>query len=242
MIDLHMHSSFSPDSKESLDTYFKHTTEDVVVTTEHLDYMQTGNNHSIPDYRSQVAEVNRCSEQYEVKGLVGIEVGYTIESEERVIEFLSDKQYDFKILSIHQDDISDYLYKADGYVVDLEYYFNSLISGLTNIDGIDSLGHLDYPFRNNQLDDSFFTNPKLQVVLSLLIEKGVALEINTRSLYQFDNLEFYRQLLPIYNKLGGKLISIASDAHSLSYYQYHFADAVELINRLGNFEYINHKY
>lgn len=75
-----------------------------------------------------------------------------------------------------------------------------------------------------------------------MIEKGIALEVNTRSCYQFGNVDFYKQLLRLYSEYGGKLISLGSDAHYLKYYRFHFEDALAMISDIGEFDIINLNY
>lgn len=243
LIDLHMHSVFSADSQQLVEDYFKHSEAQVIVTTEHLDFMQNLERPDmILDYGGLKTEMMRCSAVYQKTALIGIEIGYTIESEQRIKDYLEEKVFDFKILSVHQDEQSDYLHKEAGYQVDCDYYLETIIAGLKAVEGIDSLGHLDYPFRKNSLDPSFIDNPKLLQVFELLVAKNIALEVNTRSLFQYRNVGLYQQLLSRYKQAGGKLISLASDAHSIDYYQYHFEQSVQLINQSGEFELINYRY
>lgn len=243
LIDLHLHSNFSPDSKQSIESYFQSAAVTSFVTTDHLDYWQNAKHQNVVlDYQGLKEEISKHAQAYLKEYYIGVEVGYHPSVEAETIGYLKNKQFDILILSFHQDGNQDYLYTNQDYIVDEEQYLDNIIRGLSVIENVTILGHLDYPFRNNQMSNQFLSNPKLKTILKLLIEKHIALEVNTRSVYQFKNLEFYRQLLSLYYEQGGRLISLGSDGHSFEYYRYHFADAQDLLSSIGEFEVINNNY
>lgn len=242
-IDLHLHSQFSPDSSQSIESYLINYPNHSFITTDHLDFWQESTHQDVVlDYKQLKQQLEIYSKQFNITCYSGIEVGYHKTVEAQTLKYLQNKQFDIIILSLHQDGYQDYLYTDDEYVVDIEDYFDNIIRGLKTVPNITVLGHLDYPFRNNQLPADFFDNPKLIEVINILISKEIALEVNTRSLYQFKNLEFYKKLLELYSKLGGSLLSLGSDAHSLEYHRYHFKEAIQFINEVGSFELINENY
>lgn len=243
LIDLHLHSEFSPDSKQSVKSYFENEGVEVLTFTDHLDCWQSKDKKDvIMDYNNYVLETSKYSNATNVNFYTGIEVGYHSSVKRQTLEYLQDKQFDIVILSIHQDGHQDYLYTSNDYVVDIDYYLDNLLDGIDCLDYITTIGHLDYPFRNNQFDDSFWKNPKLIEILNKAVEKGIALEVNTRSLYEFGNLDFYSKLLPLYASCSGSKLSLGSDGHKIDKYQYHFEDSIEFINNLGDFKIINYDY
>lgn len=154
---------------------------------------------------------------------IGIELGqpcYDVETAERII---SDFGYDQVIGSIHnlrgEKDfyfIEDYK-KIDVYST-LNEYFDEILT-MIEWGKFDVLAHLDYPLRyavgeqKIDVDMSRFSK-KTDEVLKLLAEKEIALEINTSGLRQaigrtLPGVEMLRR----YKQLGGKMISIGSDAH-----------------------------
>ena len=61
----------------------------------------------------------------------------------------------------------------------------------------------------------------------------MALELNTRSMYEYQNADLYRYLIGLYIEMGGTRFSIGSDAHSIHKYRYHFDDAIALLREFG---------
>ena len=92
-----------------------------------------------------------------------------------------------------------------------------MIACLETYDFIHALGHIDYIARYARFSDQevyYHEFPdQLDRILTLTAMGGKALEINTRRL---DNKERIETILPIYRRfaeLGGKLVTLGSDAH-----------------------------
>lgn len=243
LIDMHLHSEFSPDSKQSVKAYFESEEVEVLTFTDHLDFWQSEDKRdAVMDYTEYLQKTKKYQEQTEIKFYTGIEVGYHSTVKKQTLDYLQDKQFDIIILSIHQDGQQDYLYTSDEYIVDIDYYLENLLDGINSLEYITTIGHLDYPFRNNKFDPNFWNNLKLMEVLDQIVEKDIALEVNTRSLYEFGNFDFYSKLLEVYASRGGTRLSLGSDGHKIDKYRFHFEDSLELINRVGIFEVINYDY
>ena len=70
------------------------------------------------------------------------------------------------------------------------------------------------------------------------IKKEIALEVNTSGYKTFlHNPNPSPAIIKRYRELGGKLITIGSDAHSPEYIGFHFEDVKKLLNSLGIHEY-----
>ena len=98
----------------------------------------------------------------------------------------------------------------------LTNYFNDILKMLDSLD-FDILCHLFCPVRyingkyGRQLDMSIYEE-KIKEILSVIIKRGIALEINT-TLFAGNGKAFTKWLLEIYRKMNGYLITLASDAH-----------------------------
>lgn len=240
MIDLHLHSNYSPDSKQSIEEYFKTKEFKKIVFTDHLDFEDKFVHYDvIPDYIALRQELKELKETYKKDYLLGVEIGYHPTIKNKLIEHLKEIEFDIKILSIHQDGVYDYLTTPDDYIVDIDSYLDAIIEGLNEISGVTILGHLDYAFRKNRLNTEFFKSPKLTEIFELLKQKEIALEVNTRSMYEYDKKKFYKRLLPIYLNCGCNLISLGSDAHKIEQHLFHFEDAQLFLNEIGDFKIIN---
>lgn len=243
LIDLHLHCDLSPDSKQKLSGYFEQSMADAITVTDHLEFEDKYLGYdAVVDYKRLKSQLQDCSAKYQIPSFLGVEVGYHQSVEQKIIDYFADKQFDIVILSAHHDGVNDYLGADPSYIVDSNQYLQTLICGINCIKQATILGHLDYPFRTNKLDSEFFSNPLLEKLLKSIIAKGIALEINTRSLYEYNNLDFYNVLLPIYINYGGTLVSLGSDGHSTDKYQYQFDRAVTYLDSYPQLQLINYKF
>mgnify|MGYP002516106401 FL=1 len=97
-------------------------------------------------------------------------------------------------------------------------YFNAIIEML-NWGNFDVLTHLTYPLRyfysksNLDIDLDKFKD-QIDEILTLAAKKGKALEINTAALRQpLNKLSPEVDIIKRFKELGGKYVSVGSDAH-----------------------------
>ena len=83
------------------------------------------------------------------------------------------------------------------------------------------------------VDDLREFEPLLKGLLDEIMAKEMALELNTRSMYEYNNADLYRYMIGLYLEMGGTRFSLGSDAHSIQKYRYHFDDAIALLKDLG---------
>ena len=209
-----------------------------IVTTEHLDYGFTYNDGRVEDvdidydkYVKVIAEHNEKSSQ---KILKGIEIGYTAPNLDKIIKKVSSRDYDIQLLSVHQYDGKDFMNPKPEDYSQREFlvkYYEKMVEAMKNFKDFDVLTHIDYALRLNRLDpkNMDIVDEYLTKVFAELINDEKALELNTRSVYQYNNLDYYTFAIKKYIKMKGKLFSVGSDAHFESYYRYHFDDAFKLL-------------
>ena len=245
--DQHMHTYFSPDSDESFEHYLEQT-DGIIVTTEHLDYNDSYNGGSdtilaYDQYKEKIAELNT---QYGDRVRMGIEIGYTKDSYGQIQEYMKGKTFDVKLLSIHQNGQYDFLLP----VIDtldpqdvMQEYFSLCIEAINHFDDANVFAHFDYGIRRLPVSvkDIQALEPLLNELLSAIINKEMALELNTRSMYEYNNEDIYRYVIGLYQSLGGSRFSLGSDAHSVKKYRYHFEDAVQLLKEMGITEVVQFK-
>jgi histidinol-phosphatase (PHP family) len=171
--------------------------------------------------------------------LLGIEVGMRSELVAENQAKLLGQPFDYIIGSIHVvegiDIYQETFYHGRTKREVYEKYFESMVRCVESYDFIDSLGHIDYIVRYAR-----FSDPELYIdefkdyldrIFQLLIQKQKALEINTRRLADRKTME---NLLTIYNRyweLGGRWVTIGSDAHTPGDIAKHFAAAFEIADR-----------
>lgn len=235
--DQHMHTFFSSDSSEKFENYLKQT-PGLVVTTEHLDFNDhyMGGEDTILDYEKYSVTIDQLNEKHGNRIRKGIEIGYTKESYDQIQDYLKGKEFDVQLLSVHQNGEYDFLQpivKEKNVEDVMNEYFPLLLEAATNFPTANVLTHFDYGIRlfDVSVEELQGHESILKQVLQKVIDKQMAFELNTRSMYQYGNVALYEQMIEWYVALGGKLFSLGSDAHSIDYYAYHFDDAIALLEK-----------
>ncbi len=241
IFDSHVHTMFSSDSDMKISDAISKANELNVglILTEHLDQDYPDKNLfklDIPNY------FNNYSKYKNNNLLLGIELGLTLPSFNIINEKAKKFNYDFILGSVHavydEDIYIDYCKRND--LTEKEFFHNYLefmLNVVTKYDCFDSLAHFDYPcrytkFKNNEIT-LFHHNEILDKIFKILISKGKVIEINTRRL---DNDDTIHNMIDIYNRykeLGGKYITLGSDAHNINDIATNFKNAFSITEQLG---------
>ena len=152
MFDQHVHSNFSFDSNEELENYINVSNKNDIVTTEHLDFANPIINYedSSIEYLKYIKEITSLNKKYSNKFFSGIEIGYTLNSEKRIKDFLKDKNFNLKLLSIHQNGLYDYMCvnkKLISLEALIQEYFEQMIQALESSIEFNVLAHFEYGIR-----------------------------------------------------------------------------------------------
>lgn len=235
LFDTHMHTVFSTDSKMELLEAIKRAQElnIGIIITEHMDL-------SYPEPLAFIFDVNKYFEQYEPfrndKVLLGIEIGMRQDCLEQNNEIVTNHPLDCVIGSIHViDNIDLYcssFYRSRTKKEVYSQYFAYMLECVKKYEFIDTLGHIDYICRYAQYEDTQIDYEEfkdyIDPILTTIITNGKAIEINTRRLNNKANIQ---KLIPIYKRfkeLGGKWVTIGSDAHKVQDIGMYMSDALEL--------------
>ncbi|MBP2650790.1 MAG: hisJ [Firmicutes bacterium] len=235
MYDTHTHTRFSTDSKMVIEDAVNRAREmDVGITiTEHMDL-------AYPDPDAFVFDIDEYFRAYQPYRsddvLLGIEIGMRSELTAENRKIVDGHAFDYVIGSIHVVDGID-IYQGSFYQGRTKQavygrYFQAMVDCLKTYDFIDSLGHIDYICRYARFTDPeiYFDEFKeyLEQVLGLVADKQIALEINTRRLGEQKSADL---LVPIYRRfreLGGKYVTLGSDAHTPKDISKHFKLALAM--------------
>ena len=237
MFDQHVHSSFSFDSNEDLENYINVSNNSDIITTEHLDFENPIINYkdSSIDYLKYVGQIKNLNKKYSNKFFLGIEIGYTPNSEKRIEDFLKDKNFNLKLLSIHQNGNYDYMCvnkKLISLEVLIQEYFEQMIQALESSIKFDVLAHFEYGLRMIDISVTDFDNLAsvfLNKIIELIVKKEIAFEVNTKSMYKYKKENLYSYMIEKYLKKGGKLFTLGSDAHNIKDYAYKFDEAKKFL-------------
>ena len=237
--DQHMHTYFSPDASETFENYLKQTSGSIV-TTEHLDFQDCfmGGHDTLLDYEKYSKTIDELNKQYTNRIRKGIEIGYTKESHQQIQDYLEGKEFDVQLLSVHQNGIYDFLQpivKEKNVQDVMDEYFPLLLEAVESFTTANVLSHFDYGIRLFEVTVEELQEHQsiLKKVLQAVIDKHMAFELNTRSMYQYGNVDLYEQMITWYLELGGSSFSLGSDAHSIAYYGFHFDEAIALLEKHG---------
>lgn len=252
LIDQHVHSSYSPDSSSTLEELVRYALalgKPAVVTTDHLEYdCKYFKQNVLIDWKSYKQEVEELSRRYNIEIRKGIEVGYRSDYKAVINEYLAQQQFDVILLSAHNDgnlDFSEKAYHDLPIQQRLKHYFRHVREAVDQMDNFDIVAHLDYVTRYTtypvEEQDIAACKPILYDILKLIIEKQKVLELNTTGLYRQGWIHPHPYILDMYVDLGGKAVSMGSDAHQVEHLEQGFSEAIELLHRKGIREVVQFK-
>jgi histidinol-phosphatase (PHP family) len=171
-------------------------------------------------YRAEIEEARaRFGHQLTIR--MGVEIDYQKWFEDQIRTWLEDHPFDFVIGSVHYVDRAKLMTpeytrnrtREEAYKVYFDAVRHSVESGL-----IDIVGHLEYANRRGvPLYGPYDPSPYREDVIRIfqaMIARGVALEINTAGLRQGAGHTYPCDAhIKLYASLGGRLLTIGSDAH-----------------------------
>lgn len=216
--DTHTHSSFSFDSSTTIESQCYSAIEKglkIINITDHVDFDNRDDGYGYFDVNGYLNEINECREKFKDKLLLlsGIEFSEPHLYEE---EFKKLIKYDFDMVigSVHwleEGFIGERSIREKYSREKVETMYYNIVDKALDFGGFDTFAHLDIPKRYYKSSYVF----DLDKILYKLIQKNIALEINTSSLRK--GLDEYMPSINIvdrYLELGGKKLTIGSDAHS----------------------------
>ncbi|NEZ45963.1 histidinol phosphate phosphatase [Clostridium niameyense] len=235
MFDTHLHTKFSTDSKMSIDEALKASIENNmgIIITEHMDLAFKSEGKFCFDPKSYFEKYMSYRNE---NLLLGIELGMEKERVKEAEEIIKNNPFDYVIGSIHTISEMDLYFDKfyDGKTKEESYreYFNHMIYNLGKYDFIDSLAHIDYVARYNKYTDSEIYYEEfsymIDEVLRILAKKEKSMEINTRRLKDKKALKNLVKIYKRFYELGGKTVTIGSDAHNPSDIGKNFKTAKEI--------------
>jgi histidinol-phosphatase (PHP family) len=233
-----MHTKMSSDSKMKIeDAIEKSNNLNIgLVLTEHLDldfkYSKTAFRVNLDAYFKEYEKYKSS------KLLLGVEIGIASNKTDEYKKIAENYPIDFILGSMHK--VGDMEIDRDllnGDISEKEAYNKFLTCACKIIDEydfIDSFGHIDYISRYTKNEMMYKDYPELfDKLLSKLIDKKICLEVNTKRLNQSIAYETVESIYKRYVQLGGKYVTIGSDAHDEKEIGRYFDIATNLIKEHG---------
>lgn len=203
--------------------------------------------HFSDTFAQSVAETEREQDRCrDLMLLCGVELGQITQAPEIAQALYADPRLDLVIASVHElGGMPDFYYldysKLDIPALITQYFDEVLATAKT--DCYDILAHITYPLRYIPCRGSYDITPHLPVIdeiFKVLIEKGKALELNgsgLRKTPQYTDPD--PALLRRYRELGGKFLTISTDAHATEFLGYRM-DELEQMARDAGFSYLTY--
>jgi histidinol-phosphatase (PHP family) len=240
IFDTHMHTEISSDSKMTIEqAILQAKALNIGITlTEHMDYLYPRPEMFVFDAAEYF---NRYGRYRSSEVLLGIEIGMQQACLEDNRKLVQSHPFDYVIGSIHVVEGIDIYYenfyhgrsKQEVY----ESYFAAMAECLAAYDFVHSLGHIDYIARYAKVEDPEINylqfKESIDKVLAVAVERGLAVEINTKREYTKEALA---SIIPIYRRfaeLGGKLVTFGSDAHVAEGIGNQFKQAIDIAEGCG---------
>lgn len=238
MFDTHVHTKFSTDSSMNVESALQAAKDKrlSLIITEHMDI-------GYPDkdqFSFNIEDYFKTYSQFRGETLLlGIEIGMKEDcvKESRLIAW--DNPFDYIIGAIHLVDNLDLYYddfyreksKREAY----EKYLKTMYNNLKKFDFIDSLAHMDYICRYAKYDNKELNYEEfpdiIDEILKLIISRGKCIELNTRRLGSKIAAENLLKIYNRYRELGGRYITVGSDAHSAKNIGSNFDIALEITKK-----------
>ncbi len=241
--DLHTHSEYSHDSECSVYDMAlaqKEKGASVFCVTDHFDFPKRCDDEYVERIKKSYSDA-RNTKVEGVEILAGVELGRGNRCKDAVKKVLDYCDFDLIIGSVHgvefngnflRPSTTDFslFNKAETHVI-IDTYFNYLYNVIDF--ECDTIAHISYLKRYIKQFDIDENINKFKDAFKMIIEKDIALEINTGYLKK-NNCDFApsRDLLKVYKDMGGKKITLGSDAHRKEDASFCFDEAKEMLASL----------
>ncbi len=254
MINSHVHSKYSVDSKSELQEIFDTAIErglTGVAITDHVPFWYYKNGFDNTALLECKNEIQSLKEKYQgrLKILFGMEVSEHHVYPDYEKQALAVGGFDVVLCSLHDVvDISakkvhphfienDFTKLSKEELIELVKNYYSMLKNQAKNSDYDVLSHLTYPFRyiccREKIDlDYQIVIDDIKEILQIVIDRKKAIELNTSNC---DNDFFMpnEEILKMYKQMGGELITIGSDAHVAQNIDKGLIEGKELLKKCG---------
>lgn len=255
MYDSHIHSCYSSDGHSSLGDICSAAVDKGlrgIAVCDHANIRSFAKHNPYERMKNCIAELSTMKTKYAGKLEVfqGIEIGEYLDDVQKVYSLLALTDYDIVLSSVHyvtfeewtnvtssricfDDSVSNAKVKAF-----VSAYFHDM-KKMTQQADFDVLTHLTYIFRyvngkyRRGLDPMDYLQD-IRGIFEIIIHREIALEVNTSELGTAYNLLMpTTDFIGVYRDMGGKLITLGSDAHRHERIGNEFERTKSILRELG---------
>jgi histidinol-phosphatase (PHP family) len=247
VMDYHHHTNHSFDSTASMVEVCKKAIENgiqEICFTEHFSVNPLAPTYGHIVFEKYLNEIRFCQEKFNGQLIIkaGIELCEPHLLKDQYVETLTPLDLDFILGSVHNlNNQKLRLALKQDHPTAYERYFKELYHMISTAD-IDIIAHFDlmkrYAYKEHGLYVFFEYQEIIEQILKTAIDRNIGMEINTSGLRTG-----LKQTLPsveiiqLYKELGGEILTIGSDSHTVDDVGANFSDAVSLAKDCG-FNYI----
>lgn len=252
--DMHCHSTNS-DGRQSVDEMCLSAMERGVTgfaVTDHADMNFYESRDTYNRICKSLDDIKQAQETYgdRIQLLRGVELGEYLYAPENADKVLALNDFDVILGSVHlvpkarfDRPYNRIPFSEDGTDEEIRGYLKlylELLSETVEAFDFDVLAHLTCPIRyitgvHQRSANIFEFEDKIREILEKIMKRNIALEYNTGGLNQkcnFCNVQ-NEQLFALYKEMGGKLITVGSDAHTATGIGTNFEAAATHLKKLG---------
>ena len=249
-IYLYQRVYIAADIQEHILTSYKKGLEGICIT-DHMDYNfpESALEHPVDgipfcfDLDDYFKRIHTLQKTAPLSVYTGVECGMQLITDvvDKNKALCQDKEFDYIIGSLHLVDGKDPYYPSFWENQEpaecIQTYFEKIYDNITTFHEMDSLGHLDYIVRYAPTDYKY--QPEqfreiLEAILQTLIQKDLALEINTSGFKTpLSRQNPHEKIIEWYLALGDEMVTIGSDAHSPEFLAFHFDEVAVLLKKYG---------
>ena len=250
--DMHVHSGHSNDStcpmEDMVQAQIARGTK-IMAFTDHFHIIHYPEFDIFKPITGSCAEAAELAKKYEDQCLIltGVEVGERMWYPEAWDKMKEMCRYDVVIGSVHlvrHPGYEDYYSRMkfsempiDEIYAYMDHYFDDMMEMIETLD-FDILAHLTCPLRyitgyhHVEIDLSVFEE-KITKILARVIEKNIAFEVNTSSYDILDDWMPTKEIVRKYYEMGGRMVTLGSDAHVTKNASMHFEKAIVDLKEIG---------
>ena len=251
--DMHTHTHHSHDSKADIKTQCKAQIcagSAGFAVTDHCDIQYFNRDCVYDRIQNSVWDTKLARDSFigRIEIFTGVEIGEGIWNKACAKKLIAAFDYDIVLSSVHAvrfpgltDPFSGINFSKipqetlEAYI---EQYYTDVLE-MTETLEFDVLPHITCPLRyiNRKYGrDVDFLSPyrnQIEAILKRMIDRGIALEINTAYAACAEECLPNHDIVSIYKSLGGKYVTIGSDAHTPESAAHLFYDAAQMLKDCG---------
>ncbi|MCI8269293.1 MAG: histidinol-phosphatase HisJ family protein [Lachnospiraceae bacterium] len=258
LADYHVHTEFSDDSDYPMENVVKDAIRlglDEICFTDHVDYgiktdwdigeeilYREGNPFANVDYPRYMEKFQRlqCLYKDQIRLKLGLEFGMQRHTIPEFETLFGRYPFDFILLSVHQVNNQEFwtqdFQRGRTQKEYNESYYEELLYLVSHYSDYSVLGHMDLIVRYDKAGIYPFEKVKgyVEEILKRVIKEGKGIEINTSShRYGLKNSTPSGEILQLYHKLGGRILTIGSDSHKPEHLGAYIGEAKTLLKSIG---------